>query len=135
MKVNADAEAFAGRLIALLEKNGRKRRGSGAYLAKKYKVSIVVANAWLNGEYKPGIPIAEKIAEDHGSTLDELYFNRKPGSRPRRAAWPFDFDKSRYDALTPGQKIKAQAALYGTIVDMEDERESATAEKSTARPT
>lgn len=121
MKVNDDAAGFASRLVDLLKNNGQARRGAGAYLAKKYDVSNVVANAWLNGEYKPGLPVAERIARDHGTTLDELYFAKKPQDK----GWPFRFDKSRYDNLSKGQKIAAEAALLGAIVDMEDGRHKA----------
>lgn len=71
---DSDAKAFGERLSALLSDKGRPRRGAGAYLAKRYKVSTVTANAWLNGEYKPGTATARRIATDHGSTFDELYF-------------------------------------------------------------
>lgn len=122
MRLNDDAQAFSARLLALLEAKEQPRRGAGAYLARKYHVSNVVANAWLNGEYKPGLKVAEKIARDHGSTLDELYFDRKP---PSPDPWPFAFDRARYDSLTPGQKIRAEAAILGCIVDMEGERTEA----------
>jgi hypothetical protein len=73
-KPNKDAEAFGSRLIALLSHHGQPRRGAGAYLARKYRVSNVVANAWLNGEYKPGIPTSKAIADDHGEDFNALYF-------------------------------------------------------------
>lgn len=114
--VNSDAPAFAARLVALLEKQGRRRHGAGAYLARKYKVSTVVANAWLNGEYKPGLKVADHIARDHGSTLDELYFDKKPGD-----AWPFQrISPSRYWNLTEGQRISIEGRLLGEIVDIEN---------------
>jgi len=119
MRVNADAEAFAARLVALLMRNGQPRRGGGAYLAKKYKVASVTANAWLNGEYKPGIPIAEKIATDHGSSLDELYFGKEKKKSKPSLNWPFSISRERYDNLSPGGKLKVEAALIGTIIDLE----------------
>ncbi len=73
-KPNKDAEAFGSRLVELLSRHGQPRRGAGAYLARKYKVSNVVANAWLNGEYKPGIPTAKAIADDHSAEFAALYF-------------------------------------------------------------
>lgn len=66
--------AFAQRLVALLAECGIKRHGAGAYLAKKYQVSTVTANAWLNGVHRPDIPTARLIARDHGSTFDALYW-------------------------------------------------------------
>lgn len=71
---NNDAIAFGERLRAMLEAASVKRHGSGAYLAKKYQVANVTANAWLNGEHKPEIKVARKIAADHGASFDELYF-------------------------------------------------------------
>lgn len=73
-KPNKEAEAFGRRLVALLEGHGQPRRGAGSYLSRRYKVSNVVANAWLNGEYKPEIPKAKEIADDHGESFDSLYF-------------------------------------------------------------
>lgn len=81
-KPNKDAEAFGRRLVALLERHGQARRGAGAYLSRGYGVSNVVANAWLNGEYKPEIPKAKEIADDHGESFESLYFGEKPVSTP-----------------------------------------------------
>ena len=114
-RVNKDAERFAERLRNLLNENGIARRGAGAYLAKKYKVSNVVANAWINGEYKPHIDKARAIARDHNTDFDLLYFGKKSANH-----WPFSFPQERYERLTPGQKIVAEATLLGAIVDMED---------------
>lgn len=78
--------AFGKRLVELLEASGQPRRGAGAYLAKRYGVSTVTANAWLNGEYKPNTGTAHRIANDHGSSFDALYFGTDatslPSSRP-----------------------------------------------------
>lgn len=73
---NADTDAleFGRRLTELLARNKQPRHGAGAYLAKRYKVATVTANAWLNGEYKPNTSTARRIADDHGSTFDALYF-------------------------------------------------------------
>jgi len=73
-KPNKQAEAFGARLAALLARHGQPRRGAGAYLQRKYRVSNVVANAWLNGEYKPNIPTSKAIADDHGEDFNALYF-------------------------------------------------------------
>lgn len=69
-----EAKEFGRRLVALLERHGQPRRGAGAYLSRKYKVSVVVANCWLNGQFKPEIPKARAIAEDHGESFEALYF-------------------------------------------------------------
>lgn len=71
---NKDAEAFGDRLVELLASRGQPRRGAGAYLSRKYSVATVTANAWLNGEYRPETDLARRIAEDHGSSFDQLYF-------------------------------------------------------------
>lgn len=85
-KPNKDAEAFGRRLIDLLSRHGQPRRGAGAFLSRKYKVSNVVANAWLNGEYKPGIPTAKAIADDHGEDFGALYFGDDAPSELNQAA-------------------------------------------------
>lgn len=95
-RVNDDASEFSARLLALLKSQGLKRHGAGAYLAKKYDVSNNVANAWLNGTHKPGLPIAERIATDHGSTLDALYFG-KP--RPSTTSTPFPFSPEEWNLI------------------------------------
>lgn len=73
---NIEALEFGKRLVALLESRGQKRRGAGAYLARRYRVRTVTANAWLNGEHRPNTTIAKQLAVDHGSTFDELYFGQ-----------------------------------------------------------
>lgn len=70
----AELIEFGERLAALLDRAGQPRRGAGAYLSKRYKVSNVTANAWLNGEYRPEPDVARRIALDHGSTFEHLYF-------------------------------------------------------------
>lgn len=77
-----EALAFSERLVALLEKAGQQRRGAGAYLGRKYGISNVTANDWLNGAFKPSIETARQIAADHGTTFDELYFGTKAASGP-----------------------------------------------------
>lgn len=75
-----EAQEFGHRLVELMAKAGQPRRGAGAYLHRLYKVSTVTANDWLNGKFKPGTDLARRIAEDHGSTFEELYFGVKPSS-------------------------------------------------------
>lgn len=69
-----DAEKFAHQLVALLEKLGQPRHGSGSYLSKKYKVAGVTANAWLNGEHKPDVDLARIMASDFGMPFEDFYF-------------------------------------------------------------
>lgn len=75
--------AFGRRLVALLEGSQQPRRGAGAYLARRYRVATVTANAWLNGEYKPNTTTAKRIAEDHGTTFESLYFGDKAPAIPK----------------------------------------------------
>jgi hypothetical protein len=69
-----EAAAFSERLVQLLALHNQPRRGAGAYLAKRYKVSTVTANDWLKGTFRPNTETARQIAEDHGSTFEALYF-------------------------------------------------------------
>lgn len=69
-----DAPEFGKRLVELLARHGIPRRGAGAYLQRQYRVSNVTANDWLNGQFRPEIDTARRIAADHGTTFDELYF-------------------------------------------------------------
>jgi transcriptional regulator with XRE-family HTH domain len=71
------AEEFGRRLAKLLEDAGQGRHGAGVYLSKRYGVSVVTANSWLKGEYRPNTARAREIAQDHGTTFDMLYFGRK----------------------------------------------------------
>ena len=136
MTINADAEQFAQRLVKLLAAAGQKRRGAGAYLARKYKVSTVTANDWLNGVHKPGIPVAEKIAKDHGSTLDQLYFNRTPVRQVEKSStkqrqseygtdsdkvadWPFRFDRNRFERLDSNERYRVEGAMMLVIREIE----------------
>jgi SOS-response transcriptional repressor LexA len=75
-KIKSDKEtsAFGDRLVKLLADSGQLRQGAGAYLAKRYKVSSVTANDWLNGRFRPGTDTARQIADDHGSRFEALYF-------------------------------------------------------------
>lgn len=74
IKIDREALEFGERLTKLMEDSGIKRRGAGAYLHKKYKVSTVTANDWLNGRFKANTDTARQIAEDHGTDFDWLYF-------------------------------------------------------------
>ncbi len=75
----AEAEAFAERLREVLAAHGQPRRGAGAYLAGRYGVSRVTANAWLNGLRRPDLHCVALIARDHGVPLDALYFGSTLG--------------------------------------------------------
>lgn len=77
---NNHAPDFGRRLTALMVKALNARRGAGAYLAKKYKVSTVTANAWLKGTHRPEPTLARRIAEDHDASFNELYFGKNSES-------------------------------------------------------
>lgn len=96
----ADMEAFGRRLVALLDASGQARHGAGRYLADRYKVSTVTANAWLNGAHRAEPGVARRIAEDHGSTFDELYFGRIPeaSTHAREAQATYQAEALRLDA-------------------------------------
>lgn len=85
-KIDKDAPAFGQRLVKLLDDNQVPRRGAGAYLQRKYRVSNVTANDWLNGKFRPETETARRIAVDHGTDFDALYFGKPSGredSAPR----------------------------------------------------
>lgn len=82
-KIDKEAPAFGVRLVELLKANNVPRRGAGAYLQRKYHVSNVTANDWLNGKFRPEIETARKIAVDHGSDFDALYFGKPSSSRAK----------------------------------------------------
>jgi len=72
-----ESEAFGNRLVALLAHREIERHGAGAYLAVKYGVSGVTANAWLDGLHKCSSARARAIAKDHGCTFESLYVGPK----------------------------------------------------------
>lgn len=76
--INTDAESFGRRLQELMRERFPERRGAGAWLARRYRVSTVTANSWLKGEHKPEPGLARRIADDNGSTFDYLYFGKVP---------------------------------------------------------
>lgn len=96
----AENRSFAERLVALLERHGQPRYGAGTYLAARYKVARVTANAWLNGTHKCDIPTAQKIARDHGSTFEALYLGQ-PEASPNQVR---DGDPPPYHAPRPDQR-------------------------------
>lgn len=118
-----DAEAFGRRLVTLLESAGKPRRGAGAYLAGKYKVSTVTANDWLNGRFKPNTATARAIAEDHGASFDDLYFGSAPTARlstglPTTAAQPVRLDPASIAAVT--RVLTKVYGLVGLKLDLTD---------------
>ena len=110
--------AFAERLIALLEGRGHPRRGAGAYLARKYSVATVTANAWLNGEHRMAIDLARKIASDHGASFDELYFGTNASAPGSEGA---GIDANVSAAAPPRGRIpvisEVQAGHFTEVVD------------------
>lgn len=72
-----ESRAFGERLVALLAHAKQGRHGAGAYLAERYGVSGVTANAWLDGFHKCSTARARAIAKDHGCTFESLYVGPK----------------------------------------------------------
>jgi transcriptional regulator with XRE-family HTH domain len=108
-KAEAENQAFAARLIALLEQHGHKRRGAGAYLVRQYGVAPPTANAWLNGEYRPKRDLLKQIAEDHGADWHELMDGpggKAPATRPRTIR-----SKTESTNPTPQEIVKLLAGL------------------------
>lgn len=77
-----EAAGFAERLQVLLQKHGHERRGAGAYLRRKYGVSSVTANAWLNGTHRAESDMARRIAADHDVSFEDLYFGEPATTAP-----------------------------------------------------
>lgn len=84
-KPNKEAEAFGRRLVKLLADWKQPRHGAGAYLAGRYKVKNVTANAWLNGEYMPSRDKVFAIAQDHGVSLEWMLFGEGEPSAPAQS--------------------------------------------------
>lgn len=82
LKGDLVAREFGQRLVQLLAANNVPRHGAGAYLHRKYGVSTVTANAWLNGEHRAETDLARRIAVDHGSTFHQLYFGKPTADEP-----------------------------------------------------
>lgn len=96
---------FGERLVQLMESAGHDRHGAGAYLARRYGVSAVTANAWLNGTHMCGTKRAKQIAEDHGSTFEALYFGQTAPEKSKRAV------PSALAALLPAASPRSKARL------------------------
>ncbi len=73
-------EGLAQRLLQALAKRDQPRRGAGKWLAKRYGVSGVTANAWLNGVHKMDVPTARRMAKDFNMTFEEFYFGAQPSA-------------------------------------------------------
>lgn len=69
-----DAADFSERLNKALEHNGFPKRGRGAELMRRYKVSNATASAWLNGGHMPKPQTVRDMAGDYGVSYDWLYF-------------------------------------------------------------
>lgn len=70
-----DAADFADRLRAAIQHAGQNAgHGAGAELARRHKVAVVTANAWLKGEHMPSPSKVEAMAADYGVRYEWLYF-------------------------------------------------------------
>ena len=82
---------FAQRLKEALGDAGENTaRGAGVALARRYKSSVVTANAWLKGEHMPSPERARLMAADLGVTFDWLYFGNPPKRALREPAAEYD---------------------------------------------
>lgn len=76
---NHDPQEFAARLKeALIDAGHNAGHGAGAYLASRYKVSDVTANAWLNGTHMPSPSRVRQMATDYSVRHEWLYFGELP---------------------------------------------------------
>lgn len=107
-----DSLAFGRRLVALMEHARHDRQGAGAYLAKRYKVSTVTANAWLNGEHKCSSGRARRIAQDHGCTFESLYFGPK-------LVFPTEESKAEISQPAPRQIFTKERRASGDVVALQ----------------
>lgn len=72
-----DAFEFAARLNEALADCGiNVRRGAGAWLARKFKISGYSGNAWINGTHKPNPDRAQDLADLLSVQFEWLYFGR-----------------------------------------------------------
>lgn len=72
-----DAFEFAARLNEALADAGiNVRRGAGAWLARKFKISGYSGNAWINGMHKPSPERAQDLADLLSVQFEWLYFGR-----------------------------------------------------------
>lgn len=107
-----DSLAFGRRLVALMEHAKHDRQGAGAYLAKRYKVSTVTANAWLNGDHKCSSQRAQRIAQDHGCTFESLYFGPK-------LVFQSEGSKQAPDASSPRQIFTKERRASDDVVALQ----------------
>lgn len=113
-----ETEQFGARLVKLLADAGVPRRGAGGYLAKRYKVSNVTANDWLNGKFKPATDTAMRIAEDHGITFEALYFGVSARSaKPAR----YRITEAVEGEALPIQLVEARGSCGGGSVAWDDD--------------
>ncbi len=112
---------FADHLASVLDAIGAPKRGRSAWLNRRYRnaVSPQAAAKWLSGESIPDQAHLSMICTDLEVHPTYLMTGREPMFITGEAGWPFTFDRSRYDRLTSGQKIAAEGALLGVIVDSE----------------
>jgi hypothetical protein len=111
---------FSKRLNLALEKIlDAPQRGRPAWTARRYGVSIPAAQKWLSGESIPDQAHLSIICTDLKVRYDWLFTGHGPMRITDSTPWPFAFGADRFERLSPGEKVKAEGALLGTIVDLE----------------
>lgn len=76
-----DPMDFAKRLKEAMADVGQNTgHGAGSDLARRYKISAVSANAWLNGSNLPTPERARALANNLGVRFEWLYFGQPPKS-------------------------------------------------------
>lgn len=101
-----DPAEFSARLKeVMLDAGENAGRGAGPALKRRYKVSVVTANAWLNGTHLPSPDRAMDMANDYGVAFDWLYFGKLP-KRPRKVAeTSADYGEAQHtDVLNPRER-------------------------------
>lgn len=116
-------ERFAKRLNEALDRvAGAPQRGRPQWLRLRYNkaISQEAARKWLAGETLPDQAHLSMICTDLKIRVDWLYTGHGPMLiEDECQCWPFSFDQGRFARLTRGQRIAAEGALLGAVVDFE----------------
>jgi transcriptional regulator with XRE-family HTH domain len=114
-----DPMDFASRLKEALDDVGQNSgHGAGSDLARRFRVSAVSANAWLNGTNMPTPERARQLAAYLGVRFEWLYFGQLPKRGIADASSVYDGDLG----LTPHEldvvrKYRVAPKTMQSIVD------------------
>lgn len=114
--------SFGRRLHQALDryKETRARRGRAAWLAQRFRVSPQAAQKWLNGEALPDMAHLAALCVHLKIRVDWLFTGEGPMYIEEKGAWPFAFDRERYDRLNRLQKHRLEALLVEKIIEFEE---------------